>query len=84
AGTAAILLQTGVPSPVSGALAAEGCVKTDVTLHVKRCPPGAAEASASASGGEAVDPIVTPTAGPVEGCIKTDVTLHVKRCPAGT
>jgi hypothetical protein len=85
AGAAAILLQTGATAHFSSAVAAEGCIVTNVTLHVKRCPAGVAFAGGSAGGGggEAVEPTVTPTAGAPEGCIKTNVMLHVKRCPAG-
>ena len=84
AGAAAILLQTGATAHFSSAVAAEGCIVTNVTLHVKRCPPGVAYAGGSSSGGGgAVEPTVTPTAGPPEGCIKTNIMLHVKRCPAG-
>ncbi|MGH8431645.1 MAG: hypothetical protein ACREUF_14715, partial [Solimonas sp.] len=69
AGAAAILLQTGVTAPVSSALAAEGCIVTDVTLHVRRCPP-VAKLETHAGGtdsGESDEPTVTPTAGPAEG-----------------
>jgi hypothetical protein len=86
AGAAAILLQTGATAHFSSAVAAEGCIVTNVTLHVKRCAAGVAFASHSVGGGgggEAVEPTVTPTAGAPEGCIKTNVMLHVKRCPAG-
>ncbi len=83
AGAATILLQTGVTAPVSSALAAEGCIVTDVALHVKRCPAGAKLAThAGGNSGGTAEPTVTPTAGAPEGCIKTDVALHVKRCPA--
>jgi hypothetical protein len=83
AGAAAILLQTGVTAHFSNAVAAESCIVTNVTLHVKRCPAGVAFAGGSSGGGAAVEPVVTPTAGAPEGCIKTNVMLHVKRCPAG-
>lgn len=83
-GAAAILFQIGATAPVSTAKAAEGCIVTDVTLHVKRCPAGA-KLVTHAGGGEVAPPAVkvTPTAGAPEGCIKTNVTLHVRRCPAG-
>lgn len=81
AGAAAVLLQTGVSAQSSKAVAAETCIKTNVTLHVKRCGAEAAHASAS-SGGAAAEPTVTPTAGPAPSCIKTNVAKHVKRCPA--
>jgi hypothetical protein len=91
AGAAAIVLQTGATVPVSSALAAEeGCIITNVTLHVRRCPPGAT-LETHAGGAEVpvptviptVTPTVTPTAASPEGCIKTDVALHIRRCPAG-
>ena len=84
---AAVLLQASSGSPVSTALADEGCIKTDVALHIRRCPVVVVDASASTavavSADEAVVPVAVPTAGPPEGCIKTDVALHVRRCPAG-
>ena len=88
AATAAILLQAGSGSPISTALAAdEGCIKTDVALHVRRCPVVIVDAGASTavavSDDQAVEPVVVPTAGPPEGCIKTEIALHVRRCPAG-
>lgn len=83
AGAVAVLFQTGTTAQFSAAQAAESCIVTNVTLHVKRCPAGAAMAGNSSGGGAAVEPTVTPTAGPPETCIKTNVTLHVKRCPAG-
>ena len=83
AGAAAILLQTGATAQFSSATAAESCIVTNVTLHVKRCPAGVAYAGGSSGGGSAAEPTVTPTAGPPETCIKTNVMLHVKRCPAG-
>lgn len=79
AGAAAILLQTGISAHSSKAVAAATCIKTNVTLHVKRCGAEAAQASAS-SGGSAAEPTVTPTAGPAPSCIKTNVAKHVKRC----
>ncbi|QIG50048.1 hypothetical protein G5V57_21385 [Nordella sp. HKS 07] len=87
AGAAAILLQTGVIAQSSKAVAAEGCIVTDVTLHVKRCPAGVTFASGAAAAKPTVtptaaEPEVTPTASAPAGCIKTDVMLHVKRCPA--
>jgi hypothetical protein len=90
ASAAAILLQDGATSSISRALAAEeGCIKTDVALHVRRCPVVVVEASASpdtavaTSEVEIVDPTVTPAAAPPEGCIKTEVALHIRRCPPG-
>lgn len=83
AGAAAILLQTGVSAQSSKAVAAESCIVSNVTLHVKRCAAGVKYVSNSAGGGgAAVEPTITPTAGPAPTCIKTNVTLHVKRCPA--
>ena len=86
AGAAVILLQTGATAKFSSAVAAETCIVTDVTLHVKRCPPGlayaAVEPTVMPTAGPP-EPTATPTAGSPEGCIKTDVMLHVKRCPAG-
>jgi hypothetical protein len=85
AGAAAALLYTGATAQLSGASAQEGCIVTLVQLHVRRCPEGVTLASASDSGDsapdEAVEPTVTPTAGPPEGCINTLVNLHVRRCP---
>lgn len=86
-GAAAFLLQTGVSAQSSQALAAEDCIVTDVTLHVKRCPAGLTFASGSTAAEPTVtptvaEPEVTPTASPPADCIKTDVLLHVKRCPA--
>ena len=80
-GAAAILFQTGTTAKFSTAVAAESCIVTNVTLHVKRCPAGVTLAGGSGGGG-VKEPMVTPTAGPPEGCIKTNVMLHVKRCPA--
>ena len=47
AGAAAILLQTGVSAQSSKAVAAESCIVTNVTLHVKRCPTDVAFAGGS-------------------------------------
>ena len=82
-GAAAILFQTGTTAKFSTAVAAESCIVTNVTLHVKRCPPGLKYAAGGGNdGGGMTEPTVTPTAGPPESCIKTNVALHVKRCPA--
>lgn len=93
AGAATFLLQTGVTAQSSQAVAAEGCIVTDVTLHVNRCPAGVTLAGVSSGGTTVAEPTVetaveptaapavTPTAAPAEGCIKTDVLLHVRRCP---
>jgi hypothetical protein len=89
-GAAAIILHTGAIAPVSGALAAEeGCIKTDVAFHVRRCPAvvivdsasGASSAVVEPTVTEVVEPTVVPTAGPPEGCIKTEIAFHVRRCP---
>ena len=79
AGAMAVLLQTGISAQSSTAVAAETCIKTNVTLHVKRCGADAAQASAS-SGGSAAEPTGTPTSGPAPSCIKTNVAKHVKAC----
>ena len=83
AGAATILLQTGAVVPVSKALAAEGCIVTNVAKHVKRCPAGLklATHSGGSSGGGAAEPTITPTAGPPPGCIKTNVKLYKNACP---
>ena len=82
AGAAAILLQTGAVVPASKALAAEGCIVTDVALHVKRCPAGLKLAAHSGgSGGGAVEPTITPTAGPAGTCVRTNVALYKDACP---
>jgi hypothetical protein len=82
AGAAAILLQTGVAAQSSKAVAAESCIVSNVTLHVKRCAAGVAYAGGAAGGATAAEPTITPTAGPAPTCIKTNVAMHVKRCPA--
>jgi hypothetical protein len=79
AGAAAILLQTGISAQSSKAVAAETCIVTNVTLHVKRCGAGVAYAGGGAASAE---PTITPTAGPAPSCIKTNVAKHVKSCPA--
>ena len=79
AGAVAILFQTGTTAQLSGAQAAESCIKSNVMLHIKPCHGTSDQASTT----PAAEPTVTPTAGPPESCIKTNVTLHVKRCPAG-
>jgi hypothetical protein len=98
AGSAMFLLQTGIPGPVSSALAAEQCVKTEVVDFKNRCPPDVTLTgnTAASTGGapvedadiptEPVEPIatVTPTAASAEPCIKTEVAYHVRRCPDGT
>jgi hypothetical protein len=89
AGAAAILLQTGATAHLSGAAAAETCIKSNVMKHVKPCPVGKMahhakkHAKKHASAAPAAEPTVTPTAAAPEACIKTNVMLHVKRCPAG-
>jgi hypothetical protein len=82
AGAAAILLQTGAAVPVSKALAADGCIVTDVALHAKRCPAGLklATHSGGSSGGTA-EPTITPTAGPAGTCVRSNVALFKDACP---
>jgi hypothetical protein len=81
AGAAVILLQTGAVVPVSKAIAANTCIKSNVMLYKNRCPVGVKVAAHSAASGGAAHPTVTPTAGPPPTCIKSNVKLYKNRCP---
>ncbi len=79
AGAAAILLTTGAVVPVSKAVAAGTCVKSNVKLYKNACPAGVKFVAHAGSGGGGVK--VTPTAGPPATCIKSNVKLYKNRCP---